>query len=83
MEQNVHFEPLTVRLKDLKEILENTPLGPWELLLGVICLMLARGPGCRSVLGIPWNPPNSAKEEAKNNTKLATVHQSPSATGGP
>lgn len=61
---------------DLVEILENTPRGPWEPLLGVICLRLARGPGCRSELGIPWKPPKSSREEAENsenNTKLLTV----------
>lgn len=46
-------------------ILENTPRGPWELLLGVICLRLPRGPGCRSELGMPWKPPKSTREEDK------------------
>ena len=43
--------------------MEDTPLGPWELLLGAMCLMLARGPGWRKVFGIPWNPWEREKRE--------------------
>lgn len=59
-------------------ILEDTPRGPWEPLFGVICLRLARGPGCRSEFGIPWKPPESTGEEAKNrnNPKLMAARAS-------
>lgn len=38
----------------------HTPLGPCVPLLGVMCLRLARGPGCLSELDIPWKPPGGA-----------------------
>lgn len=57
-------------MTDLMVILANTPRGPWELLLGVICLRLARGPGCRSELGIPWKPPKSIGERSNDRGTL-------------
>ncbi len=33
------------------------PRGPWVEALGARWRMLARGPGWRKVLGMPWKPP--------------------------
>lgn len=87
MEQNTQLAPCDSKSEGFEgDIGQHRPRGPWELLFGVICLMLPRGPGCRSVLGIPWKPPKSTQEEAKNgenNTKLVTIHHSPSKRRGP